>query len=75
MNFEDIMAFNAPYNQRNIDSLIEKIQSSSIVPYVVTPEPYRVLPYETMAGTKHMWCPICATKEHHHYGNHFGHVE
>ncbi|MBD7912057.1 SIR2 family NAD-dependent protein deacylase [Clostridium cibarium] len=34
MNFEDIMAFNAPYNQRNIDSLIEKIRSSSIVPYV-----------------------------------------
>lgn len=34
MNFEDIMAFNAPYNQRNINSLIEKIKSGSIVPYV-----------------------------------------
>lgn len=34
MNFEEIMAFNRPYNQRNINSLIEKIQSNSIVPYI-----------------------------------------
>ncbi len=34
MNFEEIMAFNSPYNQRNINSLIEKIQSNSIVPYI-----------------------------------------
>ena len=34
MNFEEIMAFNSPYNQRNIDSLIEKIQSNCIVPYI-----------------------------------------
>jgi len=34
MNFEEIMAFNSPYNQRNINSLIEKIQSNCIVPYI-----------------------------------------
>lgn len=43
--------------------------------HVVTPEPYRVLPYETKAGTKHMWCPICKHKEHIDYANQFGHVE
>lgn len=45
------------------------------VHHVVTPEPYRVLPYETKAGTKHMWCPNCATLEHRDYGNQFGHAE
>lgn len=34
MKFEEIMAFNSPYNQRNIDSLIEKIQANSVVPYL-----------------------------------------
>ncbi|NFJ04174.1 hypothetical protein FC905_03780 [Clostridium botulinum] len=34
MNFEEIMKFNAPYNQLNFDSLVEKIKSKSIVPYV-----------------------------------------
>ncbi|TYQ16954.1 UNVERIFIED_CONTAM: SIR2-like protein [Acetivibrio alkalicellulosi] len=34
MKFEDILAFNAPYNQRNINSLIEKIKSNCIIPYV-----------------------------------------
>jgi len=34
MKFEEIMAFNSPYNQRNINSLIEKIQSNCIVPYI-----------------------------------------
>lgn len=34
MNFEEIMAFNAPYNERNINTLIEKIKSNCIVPYL-----------------------------------------
>ncbi|MBU3183253.1 SIR2 family NAD-dependent protein deacylase [Clostridium estertheticum] len=34
MNFKEIMEFNAPYNQRNITKLIEKIKSNCIVPYV-----------------------------------------
>lgn len=34
MNFDNIMKYNAPYNQRNIDKLIEKIESSSVVPYI-----------------------------------------
>lgn len=34
MNFEEIMAFNHPYNQRNINSLIEKIQVNSVVSYI-----------------------------------------
>jgi len=34
MNFEEIMAFNSPYNQHNVDSLIKKIQSNCIVPYI-----------------------------------------
>ncbi len=34
MNFEEIMAFNSPYNQRNINNLIEKIQSNCITPYI-----------------------------------------
>ncbi|MBU3196532.1 SIR2 family protein [Clostridium algidicarnis] len=34
MSFEEIMAFNAPYNQINFDSLIEKIKSNAIVPYI-----------------------------------------
>ena len=43
--------------------------------HVVTPEHYRTLPYETKAGTKHMWCPNCSAREHHDYGNKFGHVD
>ena len=43
--------------------------------HVVTPEHYRTLPYETKAGTKHMWCPKCAVIEHHEYSASFGHVE
>ncbi|MEQ8191786.1 MAG: SIR2 family protein, partial [Candidatus Eremiobacterota bacterium] len=34
MNFEEIMAFNPPYNKNNIDCLIRKIQSNCIVPYI-----------------------------------------
>ncbi|MFD3157956.1 SIR2 family protein [Haloimpatiens sp. FM7330] len=34
MNFEEIMEFNAPYNQINFDSLVEKIKSKDIVPYI-----------------------------------------
>lgn len=34
MNFKDIMAFNAPYNQKNFDRLIEKIKLHEIVPYI-----------------------------------------
>lgn len=34
MNFEEIMAFNQPYNLRNINSLIEKIQANVVVPYI-----------------------------------------
>lgn len=34
MDFEEIMAFNAPYNQKNFDSLIEKIRLNQIVPYI-----------------------------------------
>lgn len=34
MNFEEIMAFNPPYNQRIIDRLIAKIKSNCIVPYI-----------------------------------------
>lgn len=34
MNFEEIMTFNSPYNQQNIDRLIEKIKSNCIVRYI-----------------------------------------
>lgn len=35
MNFEEIMAFNAPYNQMNFDSLIKEIKlNNNIIPYV-----------------------------------------
>ncbi|MGG7176391.1 SIR2 family protein [Clostridium paraputrificum] len=34
MDFQEIMAFNAPYNQNNFDALIEKIKMYQIVPYV-----------------------------------------
>ncbi|HAT4312822.1 TPA: SIR2 family protein [Clostridium perfringens] len=34
MNFEEIMQFNAPYNKMNFDSLVEKIKSNSVVPYI-----------------------------------------
>ena len=43
--------------------------------HIVTPQHYRTLPYETKAGTKHMWCPVCKVSEHQDYGNQFGHVE
>lgn len=33
MNFEEIMAY-TPYNKQNFNSLIDKIRSSSIVPYI-----------------------------------------
>lgn len=28
------MAFNAPYNQRNIDELIDRIKSNYVIPYI-----------------------------------------
>lgn len=34
MDFQEIMEFNAPYNQRNFEALIEKIKLNQIVPYV-----------------------------------------
>ncbi|MGY5217336.1 SIR2 family NAD-dependent protein deacylase [Clostridium butyricum] len=34
MDFQEIMAFNAPYNQRNFDALIEKITLNQVVPYI-----------------------------------------
>ena len=34
MNFEEIMAFNTPYNQMNFNSLIREIKSNAIVPYI-----------------------------------------
>lgn len=34
MKFEEIMAFNEPYNQHNINSLIDKIKLNCIVPYI-----------------------------------------
>ncbi|MEO2601340.1 hypothetical protein ABG964_02640, partial [Clostridium butyricum] len=34
MDFQEIMEFNAPYNQRNFEDLIEKIKLNQIVPYV-----------------------------------------
>lgn len=34
MDFKKIMAFNAPYNQRNFDALIEKIKLHNVVPYI-----------------------------------------
>lgn len=34
MKIEDIMSYNAPYNQKNIDSLIDNIQKNNIVPYI-----------------------------------------
>lgn len=34
MNFKDVMEFNAPYNQMNFDSLVDKIKSKNIVPYI-----------------------------------------
>lgn len=43
--------------------------------HVVTPEHYLTLPYETKAGTKHMWCPKCAATEHQDYSVSFGHTE
>ncbi|VDN47296.1 conserved protein of unknown function [Petrocella atlantisensis] len=33
MNLEDILSFNAPYNKRNLDKLIEQIKIGSVVPY------------------------------------------
>ncbi|ABX41309.1 SIR2 family NAD-dependent protein deacylase [Lachnoclostridium phytofermentans] len=34
MNLKDIISFNAPYNQQNVDSLIEGIKSQRIIPYI-----------------------------------------
>ena len=34
MEFQEIMAFNSPYNQKNFDTLIEKIKSNQVVPYI-----------------------------------------
>lgn len=34
MNFDEIMAFNLPYNEDNLNELIKKIQSNDIVPYI-----------------------------------------
>lgn len=34
MDFKEIMAFNAPYNQKNFDALIEKIRLYQVVPYI-----------------------------------------
>ncbi len=34
MDFQEIMAFNAPYNQKNFDTLIEKIKLYQVVPYI-----------------------------------------
>lgn len=34
MKFEEIMEFNQPYNQRNLNNLIEHIKSNNIVPYI-----------------------------------------
>ena len=34
MDFQEIMAFNAPYNQNNFDALIEKITLNQVVPYI-----------------------------------------
>lgn len=34
MDFQEIMAFNAPYNQKNFDALLEKIKLHQAVPYV-----------------------------------------
>ncbi|HCX55635.1 MAG TPA: hypothetical protein DHU90_03470, partial [Sphingobacterium sp.] len=34
MNFDDIMNYNAPYNEQNLNTLIEKINSGCVVPYI-----------------------------------------
>jgi hypothetical protein len=34
MNFDEIMEYNQPYNQRNFNGLIEHIKSNNIVPYI-----------------------------------------
>ncbi len=34
MNFEEIMDFNKPYNQRNTEKLIERIKKNLVVPYI-----------------------------------------
>ena len=34
MNITDIINYNVPYNQRNLDSLVEKIRKNSVVPFV-----------------------------------------
>lgn len=34
MNITDIINYNAPYNQRNLNSLVEKIKKNSVVPFV-----------------------------------------
>lgn len=34
MDFKEIMEFNKPYNENNIKSLIEKIKSDNVVPYL-----------------------------------------
>lgn len=34
MNFEDIMKYNAPYNEQNLSRVIEKIKTGSVVPYI-----------------------------------------
>lgn len=34
MDFQEIMAFNAPYNQKNFDALIKKIKLHQVVPYI-----------------------------------------
>lgn len=34
MNFEDLMNYNAPYNEQNLDRLIEKIKTGCVVPYI-----------------------------------------
>lgn len=34
MNFQEIMAFNEPYNQKNFDALVKKIKLHQVVPYI-----------------------------------------
>lgn len=34
MNFKEIMAFNAPYNEDNFNELVKSIQNGQVVPYI-----------------------------------------
>ena len=34
MNFDDIMKYNAPYNQNNLSELIDKIVTDKVVPFI-----------------------------------------